>query len=53
MRNPKNMLIVGIVLLVVGVGIRIKAPPIWKLPEMRKMRRKLLPLFQAITKGSL
>ena len=57
MRNPKNMLIVGIVLLVVGVGILLFNPdqsaPIWKLPEMRKMRRKLLPLFQAITKGSL
>lgn len=57
MRNPKNMLIVGIVLLVVGVCILLFNPDQsaanLKLPEMQKMRRKLPPLFQAITKGSL
>ena len=54
MRNPKNMLIVGIVLLVVGVCILLFNPDQSAANlEMQKMRRKLPPLFQAITKGSL
>lgn len=57
MRNPKNMLIVGIVLLVVGVCILLFNPDQsaanLEIARNAKMRRKLPPLFQAITKGSL
>lgn len=57
MRNPKNMLIVGIVLLVAGVCILLFNPDQsaanLEIARNAKMRRKLPPLFQAITKGSL
>ena len=57
MRNPKNMLIVGIVLLVVGVCILLFNPDQsaanLEIARNAKNAQKLPPLFQAITKGSL